>query len=272
MSLDRIFNSATKLPTLPKLVQELIESFQDEDVKIDDITDKLTLDPALTAKILRMANSAHFGGNRNIATVNDAVILLGFNSLRTLVMASGVTGAFDYPSSFDKNLFWKNSFETASLCKTLARFCKADGETAFTCGMLNDIGTILMLTSFPEETANVLSGAAEGENRQALEKAAFGFTASEVSSGLANRWKFPDIMTEALRWQHEPQKSEQGAYAYLVALGSFIQEHRPDFSSEEMCEKIPRDLAEGAGVDTQKLVDNIDSIMEVEDPMEGLFD
>jgi HD-like signal output (HDOD) protein len=100
MGLSRIFNGATKLPSVPKLVQELIESFQDEDAKIDDIAEKLAKDPVLTAKMLRMANSAQFGGRRKIASVNDAVILLGLNSLRSLVMASGVTGRLRLPSWF----------------------------------------------------------------------------------------------------------------------------------------------------------------------------
>lgn len=272
MALNSIFNGATQLPTVPKIVQDLIQSFDDPNVKVDDLTKKIAMDPALTVKLLRMANSSYFGSSRDVSSVSDAVIILGFNRLRTLVLASGITAAFDYPKSFDKNLFWKNSFESAAICKSLAKYGSADQETAFTCGMLGDIGTILILTTFPEEMGNILEQATKGENREQLEQSTFDFTATEVSAGLAKLWRFPDTIVNALRWQNAAQNSDGSAYAFLLAISNFIQEKRIDLSSKELCEAFPLALAKSAGLNTDKLLKNMDSILDVDAVMDGLLD
>lgn len=272
MGLNSIFNGATKLPTVPKIVQELIKSFEDPDVKVDDLTKKIAMDPALTVKLLRMANSSYFGSSRDVSSVSDAVIILGFNRLRTLVLASGITGAFDYPESFDKNLFWKSSFESAAICKSLAKYGSADAETAFTCGMLGDIGTILILTTFPEEMGSILEQTAKGANRRDLEQTAFDFTATEVSAGLAKLWRFPDAIVNALRWQDEPKNSDDSTYAFLLSISNFIQEKRIDLTHEQLCDTFPLALAKGANLNTDKLLKNMDSVIEVDSVMDGLLD
>lgn len=90
VDLKSLIENAQKLPNIPKVVQELIESFNDENVNTEAIANKISADQVLTAKVLRAANSAHYGGHRKVASVNDAVLILGFNAVRTLVLASGL--------------------------------------------------------------------------------------------------------------------------------------------------------------------------------------
>lgn len=92
MDLKNLVDNAQKLPNIPKVVQELIESFGNENIKNEEIAKKVSADQVLTAKVLRAANSAHYGGNRKVGSVSDAVFVLGFNAVRTLVLASGMTG------------------------------------------------------------------------------------------------------------------------------------------------------------------------------------
>ncbi len=101
MDLKNLIDNAQKLPNIPKVVQELIESFGDENINNEAIAKKISADQVLTAKVLRAANSAHYGGNRKVGSVSDAVFVLGFNAVRTLVLASGMTGAFKAPEGFD---------------------------------------------------------------------------------------------------------------------------------------------------------------------------
>lgn len=272
MSLDQIFSSATQLPTVPKIVQELIASFNDANVKIDDIAKKIAMGPVLTAKLLRIANSAHYGGGRKIGSVNDAVVLLGINSLRTLVLASGITGAFSYPASFDKNLFWKNSFARATICKWLAKYTSLDRETAFTCGMLGDIGTIMMVTTYPEQMGDILKAAANGADRPALEAASLGITAQEVSAELANRWHFPSEIVDALHWQNTPAESGDCPLAYLLNLSNYFQQNRHIYTTEQLCKEFPLDIAKGAGLNTAKALAEIDDLLEMENDFDGMAD
>jgi HD-like signal output (HDOD) protein len=132
VNLQNLIDNAQKLPNIPKVVQELIESFGDENVSNDAIAKKISADQVLTIKVLRAANSAHYGGNRKVGSVNDAVFLLGFNAVRTLVLASGLTGAFSAPEGFDIKKFWRDSFAVAAICKWMARYSHDDAETAFT--------------------------------------------------------------------------------------------------------------------------------------------
>ena len=126
MNLQNLIDNAQKLPNIPKVVQELIESFGDENVSNDAIAKKISADQVLTIKVLRAANSAHYGGNRKVGSVNDAVFLLGFNAVRTLVLASGLTGAFKAPEGFDIKKFWHDSFAVAAICKWIARYSHDD--------------------------------------------------------------------------------------------------------------------------------------------------
>ena len=94
MSVESLFNNVYNLPSIPKVVQELTESFGSDKANADEIANKIAKDQAFAAKVLRLANSARYGVGRKIASISNAVVLLGISQLRTLVTASGMTSAF----------------------------------------------------------------------------------------------------------------------------------------------------------------------------------
>ena len=150
MEIDALFDHLHTLPSIPKVAQELIQQFDDPDSSIEDVARNLALDPVLSAKVLRLANSVRFRGVRPSTSIEGAAIRLGFDALRTLVLASAVTAAFRHNPSFDPRDFWQHSFDVASICRVLARQAGADPETAFTCGMLHSIGELLIRTAAPD--------------------------------------------------------------------------------------------------------------------------
>ena len=89
MQLDALFKQPQALPAVPKIVHELIDSFNSDDISIDDIAKKIAADPVLSARLLRLANSAYYHVSRTVGTVDDAVMMLGFVTVRTLVISSG---------------------------------------------------------------------------------------------------------------------------------------------------------------------------------------
>ena len=103
------------------VAQELIQQFDNPNTNIDSVARNISLDPVIAVKVLRLANSARFRGAREAASVEDAAMRLGFNTLRTLVLASAVTGAFKTDTGFDLKSFWLQSFKVASLCRLLAK-------------------------------------------------------------------------------------------------------------------------------------------------------
>ena len=126
MELNTLFNQLHSLPSIPKVAQELILQFDNPNSSVDSVARNIAMDPVIAAKVLRLANSARFRGAREATSVEDAAMRLGFNTLRTLVLASAVTGAFKTDSGFDLKAFWIHTFQVAGICRLLAKQRGAD--------------------------------------------------------------------------------------------------------------------------------------------------
>jgi HD-like signal output (HDOD) protein len=200
MELASLIDQPNKLPTIPKVVQKLIESFSAEDVSVNEIASQLAADPALSAKLLRLANSAYFHVSRTVGTVDDAVRMLGFVMVRNLVLGNGMVVAFPNVPGIDLQQFWRYNLYTASASRWLASSAGENGDTVFTLGMMHGIGQLQMHVGMPEAVApldkkmHVLDA-----GRAELEKATFGFHYGDVSAELAKIWNFPTFLIDALR-------------------------------------------------------------------------
>jgi HD-like signal output (HDOD) protein len=223
MELASLVDQPNKLPTIPKVLQKLIESFSDEDVSVNEIARQLAADPALSAKLLRLANSAYFHVSRTVATVDDAVRMLGFVMVRNLVLGNGMVAAFPRIPGIDLQQFWRYNLYTASASRWLAIAADENGDTAFTLGIMHSIGQLQMHMGMPDAVApldkktHILDA-----GRAELEKAAFGFHYGEVSAALAKIWNFPTFLTDALHDIPTPLVGEPFSIsAGLVHLGAW---------------------------------------------------
>lgn len=261
-TMEELFSQAQNLPNIPKVVQELIETFEQTDVNADEITRKISMDQALSAKVLRLANTAHYGGTRNIASVKDAVIMLGFNTLRTLVLASGFVSAFKPPQGFDLKGFWKHSFQTAALSKWLARYCKQDSEVAFTCGLLHDVGSLLIHICKPEQSVSIDNSVALGGNRVQLENTLLGYNFCEVGAELANRWKFPLSIVQGIAHQQDPLAAQPlPPLAGIIYLAQYIIHARMTGATlAQMEANFPQPVSKALGIDMAKLAEHLEEI------------
>ncbi len=273
MDLNLLISNAQNMPNIPKIVQELIESFGDDNVNSSQIASKVSKDQAMTAKVLRMANSAKYGGHRQVGSVNDAIVLLGFNSLRTLVLASGLTGAFQTPDGFNIKKFWKNSFSVASLSKWLAKYTPGiDPEVAFTCGMLHDIGGLLTFILANEEAQEIDRVVAKGADRLEMEASRLGFTYPEAGAELTHRWKFPEMIVDGIRHQLAPQAEEDDykPLAGIIFIAKYLYEHREE-NSETLIQNFPNEHAVKLKMDKVALIDNIEQIHDLDSGIEELL-
>jgi HD-like signal output (HDOD) protein len=222
MHVQQLLEEAHRLPSIPKLVQELLQAFDDPNVDASRIAAKLQLDQALSAKVLRLANSSFYGGTRKISSVNDAVVLLGVDALRTMVAAGGVIAAFEAPEGFDLRAFWRKSFLVAGLCRWLVRRGKLrslNAETAFTAGLMHDVGNLLMHTLDSERMREVDAAIAAGAPRGDTEQMILGYTSVEIGGALARHWHFPDELCEAVVNQAAPMAAKvPNEYAGLVHI------------------------------------------------------
>ncbi|MCR6651925.1 MAG: HDOD domain-containing protein [Cellvibrionaceae bacterium] len=215
MSFDSLFSQTYNIPSIPKLVQELIDNFSHEDSNTRDIAKKLQMDQALSAKVLRLANSARYGAGRNINSIDSAVIILGFNSLKTLVIASGLTSASKNIPGLNQKKFWRTSFSVANIAKLLAKLAHQDGDVAFTCGMLHNIGDTLLFLAHRSQMQNIAALAATGVSKSTLEQTQFGCNYMDVGAELARRWNFPP---GNLRGNRQPGASGSGWRPLYLSL------------------------------------------------------
>ncbi|BCD97125.1 HDOD domain-containing protein [Marinagarivorans cellulosilyticus] len=275
MSFDTLFSNATRLPSIPKIVQELIESFDDPDVDMDKISAKIAQEPVLTTKLLRVANSAHYGLPRQVSSVQDATIIMGFPAVRTLVMASGMVDSLEMPSSLDKRQFWLNAFEIAGCAKWLCKFKKGlDANTAFTAGLIHTIGQLLMYSADADKAGIVQAKVNTGEERLSAENEIFGYNHCEVGAELAKRWKFPEIINTGLKYQNSPKDatpaSEIAALIYLAK--HIVNMHKDNPTPEELISSLPEELQTTPPVDLTVMAEALPDIDDFSGGISSLLD
>ena len=143
------------MPLLPKVVQEVMQLLNTEPIDVGTLVDKINHEQVLSAKILRMSNSAYFGRSGKVSTVEEAISLIGLEKLNTLVVASGVTSAFTEVPNLDLKRFWQHSLITASVARQLATELKMEADTAYIAGLMYTIGQLPIHMVFPKAGADI---------------------------------------------------------------------------------------------------------------------
>ena len=185
MSMDRLFGKIKQLPTIPKLLHELMQSFNDENARIDEIAAKIAMDQVISVKVLRMANSAALRRGNEVTSIEQAVIRLGFNRLRSVVVASGIISSFKAPPGFDKHRFWTQTFQVATIARTLAQQTRAVvPETAFTCALIHNIGELLIQSTLPEEAGLINLAIEKGSSRVEAQREMLGYDYAQLGAEL----------------------------------------------------------------------------------------
>ncbi len=257
MSFDHLFESATRLPSIPKIIQELIQSFDNPDADMKQIAAKIAQEPVLTVKLLRTANAAHYGLTRKVASVQDASIVMGFPAVRTLVMASGLVTSLAMPAALDKRQFWKDAFAVAELAKWLCKFgLRRDANTMLTAGLIHSVGQLLMYSVYPDLAAKVKHAMSTGQSRLEAEQATYGYTYCLVGAELASRWKFPAAISEGLLHQNSPLAANPfSIIGGHLALAKYIHScHLRELPVEELVEHFPVAISEACGLNCEKLL------------------
>lgn len=269
MKLDDLFEKNHLLPTIPKVVQELIDSFGRENIDIGEIARKVSLDQVLSAKVLRLANSSYYGLPRQVGSVDEAIKVMGFNSLRTLVIASGVSGVFVAMPGLNRKVFWKKTLLVGNYAKWLARQVNANPEMSFTAGLMHAIGQLLMHITLPKESARIVKAVAAGGRRVVVEEAEIGVNHCEIGAELARRWNFPEAIQFAIHHYDDPlQSSPFSVLAGLVYIAVFLVDAQLNKDSlQALSDRFPQELAVRLGLDMGKVLETLPNI---EDMTTGL--
>ena len=198
--IDDVAAGRVELPTIPRVVQRLIAALRDPDVDFRQIGEALSQDPVLSAKVLRMANSSFFGAQRSMASIDNAVALIGIQALNRLVMACGVSSSFEAVPGIDLRVFWRDALVAATAANKLAPRLAADPQEAYVCGLLHATGHLILCRSYPEIADAMFTGFApvRGAELAAIELEAFGIDHPKVGAIWAESLGFPQAVSDTI--------------------------------------------------------------------------
>lgn len=222
--MEQMLACVEQIPPLPAVVADVLASFERSDVDVDKIADKISLDQGMLTRILRVANSSFYGVPSKVGTMRDAVVLLGFHNIRSLVIAAGLIRQFPHrdQGQFDHNIFWQHSIGTGVCARVLANRMGKDGELAFTAGLLHDIGRLVVELGCPEKSDAVAVYIA-GKDATLLEAecAILGVDHAAIGFEVTRRWNFPVSIQLAIRDHHQPRQ-ESDFLADVVHVASVL--------------------------------------------------
>ncbi|MFM2066026.1 MAG: hypothetical protein RLZZ584_935 [Pseudomonadota bacterium] len=202
------------LPAMPQAVLEALAMLRCDKSGVNECAERIAVDPALTARALRLANSAFYGVSGRVATLRDAVHLLGRHTLGTLLTAAAVMAQFKDASLALRHhdIYWRHALGVALAAQALARERGIDAEIAFTTGLLHDIGRLALAAYFPAEHQDVLACAREHDIELVdAERARLGLDHTEIGAMVARHWHFPDHVVQAIAWHHHPSRAPRTA-------------------------------------------------------------
>jgi HD-like signal output (HDOD) protein len=205
---EELISQTTELVSLPDIYVRIKAVIYDPNSTMTDVADVLSHDPAICARMLKVANSAFFGAAAKVETVKAAIRLLGTQQVHDLVLAATITKTFpDIPGNLiSMEDFWINSLRCGLLARLLAEQCNSrDGERFFLASLLHDMGHLIMYQTVPEESQEALITARQ-DNRPLymVERDIVGCDYGQVGSQLMQSWNFPDNWVQAVRYQNEP--------------------------------------------------------------------
>ncbi len=204
-----------RLPSPPGTALQVLELCRQQDTPVHEVADAIMSDPALSARLLKYANSSFVGVGREVTSVRNAVLLLGLRAVKLTALGFAVAMPEFQPRcpGFDLRGFWAQSFATATLARRLAAGSSgADREEAFTAGLLAKLGCLALAKGCPEQYGQALAAARAGQTLEAAERACLGLNHVEFGAQLLTEWGLPDVLVNAVKSQlSQPTTDENGA-------------------------------------------------------------
>jgi HD-like signal output (HDOD) protein len=237
-----ILDKLHQIPAVPMVVHEVMGSFRNEDTGSAELAHKISFDHGLSSRVLRVANSPFYGLQREVGTIQEAVMVLGFDSVRSLVVSAGFVRAFSESKNelFDRHEFWVRSFRIATYTEALTQRIAGDRQLAFTAGMFHDIGLLVLDVCVPELFIDILHRQqTSGEPLLALERSVLGFDHAEIGGDIAKRWNFPPRIEHAIRYWRKPEREPSDPTTDMVHIAVLLDQ---GLRGDDLMQRMPERL------------------------------
>jgi HD-like signal output (HDOD) protein len=250
------FLRSVKLPVMPEVAHALIRTLEDDDADMATVRHIIDKDPALTATLLRMANSAMFGLSRTVTSLDNALNVVGMAQVRARALGICIANAVRLPDGISRMDFWRYCMVCAGYAKLLAGWAQADEQQAWLTAMMLRLGEALIGQVRPRDLAAIsLQPCAPGE-RWLRERQALGFDEGQITAAMAARWDFPQDVVSALEQSCQPIATPRTTVmAQVVSLSAWLSEHAGNpVSLQAAIAKLPPQLLLSLKINADKLM------------------
>lgn len=241
---SKIYAKIDELPSLPTVIHQLMSIMEDPGTSAQDVRDIIAHDAPLTAKILKVANSAYYGFPQEISELERAIALLGFNMVKTLAISAGIINSIPNTTEqtgFSVQQLWIHSLAVGTGMKMFAEKCnrRENAESLFIAGLLHDIGKMVLNRFFPDHFARVLKNNEKDEGLffYQKERETIGIDHGEIGAMLLERWKLPYDITDTVAFHHKPNIPEyiNGSNVSILRLADAISHELDMGDSASTC-------------------------------------
>lgn len=219
---SHFFPFSLVLPNMPGVAAQLIRSMNDDNMTLPALAELIGKDPALSATVLRIANTARYSPLRSVSSLREATATLGMTTLRNLALATCMSKAFPAVAGLDRRRFWCRGIATAHYAALVGRATLVDPEVAYLGGLMLQTGQLLMMQIEHKGVVELESQIRRPGDRFHLEHERWHCTHSDVTAELARRWKFPDTLLVAFETASRPMDSQpfsaMGGVLHIAAL------------------------------------------------------
>ena len=206
--LNLILDDVKSFPSMPAAALKLLTLLKDENTSNTQIEQILRYEPGLTANILKLTNSAFFGLPKQIGSIRQAILMIGWKKLIQIVLASCVSAIIDKPvQGYDLSPgdLWRHSIAVSVASETLVKELKLSvSEEVFTAALLHDVGKMVLGRYVKEDIALIDGEELQDVPFEQVERSIFGIDHAEIGANILKRWSFPSSMISAVRWHHDP--------------------------------------------------------------------
>jgi len=258
-----------EIATLPEVTVRIIEVVEDPKGTARDLHDVIKKDPALSAKVLKVVNSAFYGLPGQVASVDRAIVLLGLSAVKNIAIAASISRLFNGSQRsdlFDARELWRHSLAVGVAAKKISQMAgdPAGHEEVFLAGLIHDLGLLIERQAFGSQLNDVVRTKLDtGENFLEIERRIVGATHQDLGEGLTMRWKFPRHLRAAVGFHHNPEDLA----AELRRMGLIIHcadilccQEQFGFHLTASDEEFTQELLESIGVTVEQLVEVRDSM------------
>lgn len=239
---QQVVSNIRNLPTPPMVFHQIQKVISDPDSSASSLASILSEDPAMSVKVLKLTNSAFYGLSREVVSVKQAVMIVGMEAIKNLVLSASVLDMFkgdDLDQEYQEQ-FWRHSLATGFCGRMLAGKLRSRGivdpDSSFSAGLLHDIGKLVVCCFLPEEyraikEAHQLDPSVPDHQ---VEEKVLGYSHPQIGGFLASQWKLPETLASAILHHHHPELSElDSPVAHIIHIADGVAHLTFDGESED---------------------------------------